>query len=121
MTEALETLPIVALEPYAHKPKRAKYGGRGKGVPNRDRALSIERINRLADPIGGLCAIAIGRPVLAAPMPGAAAELVTPTMADRLTALKALADKVLPDLKSVEAGDGAGLISVVLNLDSRRR
>ena len=56
---------------------RPKTGGRAPGVPNRDRSVTIERIVKLADPIGALCRIANGEPMLQAPEPGAEPALIT--------------------------------------------
>jgi hypothetical protein len=52
-----------------------------------------------------------------APEPGSTeVVLARPTMADRLAAARALADKVLPDLKSISGTDGGNLVTLMLNL-----
>jgi len=98
---------------------RPKSGGRAPGTPNRDRSVTIERIVKLADPIGTLCRIANGEPMLQAPEPGAEPALTHPTMADRLTALKVLAAKVMPDLKQISVDDGGALVQVWLQLGQK--
>ncbi len=85
---------------------RKKTGGRRENVPNRDRALTIIRIMQMVDPIEGLAKIARGEPMMLAPEPGKPAALVYPTLADVRAALVALANKVMPDLRSI-AVDGA--------------
>ena len=45
--------------------------------------------------------------------------LVYPTVADRLTALRILAAKIMPDLKAVEVADGGQLVNVVLQLGQK--
>src|SRR3954447_23121742 len=110
-----------ALVRHGFKPGTPKppNSGRQKGTPNRDRMLSIERICRQADPIGILCDIVSGKPIRAAPVPGAKAELVHPTTADVLAALRILADKTMPDLKAVSVDDGGQLVTVNLQLGQR--
>ncbi len=98
------------------KPKRPlgrprgypKSGGRKKGVPNRTRVQTLERINQEADPIGFLIRVASGLLFEAATEPGAATKTKRyPTDEQRLDAAKVLARKVLPDTKSVEmSGEG---------------
>ena len=108
-----------ALRAHTFKPgvPRPPNGGRKKGTPNRDRLLTIERIAKEADPIGVLCRIVRGEPIRAAPAPGAKAELVHPTVADVIAAMRILTDKTMPDLKAVAVGDGGGqLVAVQLVL-----
>ncbi len=98
------------------KPKRKvwrppglpKTGGRRKGVANRTRVQTLERINQECDPIGFLILVARGLQFEAATEPGATKkEKMYPTHDQRLDAAKVLARKVLPDTKSVEmSGEG---------------
>ena len=109
-----------ALKAHQFQPGRAKTGGRRKLTPNRESSVTINRIVRLADPIGVLCDIAIGKPMKVAPEPGSAVAIeVYPTMADRLQALTVLARKVMPDLRQVSVDDGGQLVSVVLQLGQK--
>jgi hypothetical protein len=108
---------LAGLRPF--EPGRVKTGGRKKGTPNRNRTVTIERIIKLADPIGALCRIANGEPSKVAPEPGKPAELMYPTMTDRLQALKVLAAKVLPDLKQVAVEDGGRMVSVVMQIGQK--
>jgi hypothetical protein len=121
MTEVLaKPAGLPAVSPPARKgqpfqPGRKKTGGRRKGVPNRDRALTIARIMQMVDPIEGLARIARGEPMMLAPEPGKPAALVYPTLADVRAALVALANKVMPDLKSVAVDGAAGTpVAVVI-------
>ena len=78
-------------------------GGRQKGTPNRDRAATIEKIMREADPLLYLCKIARGDRLEAGD--GSHAKKKTwwfPTGDQRISALQTLARKVLPDMKAVE-------------------
>ena len=109
-----------ALKAHQFQPGRAKTGGRRKLTPNRESSITIERIVKLADPIGVLCDIAIGKPMKVAPEPGSAVAIEAyPTMADRIAALKVLAAKVMPDLKQVAVDDGGSLVQVVLQLGQK--
>ena len=92
------------------RPKRyPKTGGRKKGVPNRTRVQTLERINQEADPIGFLIRVASGLLFEAATEPGAATKTKRyPTDEQRLDAAKVLARKVLPDTKAVEMTGEAG-------------
>ena len=85
-----------------------KTGGRQKGVPNRTRVQTLERINQEADPIGFLIRVASGLQFEAATEAGATKkEKMYPTHDQRLDAAKVLARKVLPDTKAVEmTGEG---------------
>ncbi len=84
--------------------------GRAKGTPNRDRAATIEKIMREADPLLFLCQVARGDRLSAASEPGAKKmSWWVPTGDQRITAAQTLARKVLPDMKSVEyAGPEGG-------------
>ena len=89
-----------------------KTGGRKKGVPNRTRVETLERIESEADPIDFLCRVARGLQFEAATEVGAPEKVkMYPTLDQRLDAAKILARKVLPDSKAVELGgpDGSGL------------
>jgi hypothetical protein len=88
---------------------RAKSGGRGPGVPNKDRRLSIDRIMATADPLDFLCRVVRGDEL----------DGVTPTLLDRIAAAKVLAAKVMPDLKSISVDDGGTAVQVVLQLGPR--
>ncbi len=85
-----------------------KTGGRRKGVANRTRVQTLERINQEADPIGFLIRVARGLQFEAATEAGAAEKVkMYPTHDQRLDAAKVLARKVLPDTKAVEmSGEG---------------
>ena len=108
------------LKAHQFKPGDPKRGGRRRFRPNQDRALTVDRIIRTADPIGALCRVANGDPLLAAAEPAATeVTLVYPTVADRLTALRILAAKIMPDLKAVEVADGGQLVNVVLQLGQK--
>src|SRR5688572_22618581 len=82
------------------QPGHSKTGGRGRGVPNKDRSFTIEKINQSANPIEFLCRIVNGEAFAVAPEVGSTeVVMVRPTLADRLQAARVLADKVLPSLK----------------------
>ena len=85
-----------------------KTGGRQKGVANRTRVQTLERINQEADPIGFLIRVARGLQFEAATEAGASEKVkMYPTHDQRLDAAKVLARKVLPDTKAVEmTGEG---------------
>ena len=85
-----------------------KTGGRQKGVANRTRVQTLERINQEADPIGFLILVARGLQFEAATEAGASEKVkMYPTHDQRLDAAKVLARKVLPDTKAVEmTGEG---------------
>ncbi len=78
-----------------------KTGGRRKGTPNRTRVQTLERIEREADPIGFLCRLARGLQFEAAADAGDTKKVkMYPTLDQQKDAVKILAGKVLPDLKS---------------------
>ena len=80
-----------------------KSGGRAKGTPNKDRAATIERIMREADPLGFLCKVANGDRMSAATEVGASTKSWwVPTGDQRITAAQTLLRKTLPDLKATE-------------------
>jgi hypothetical protein len=93
-----------------------KLGGRQKGVLNRNRRLSIERILELVDPIEGLARIARGEPMMLATEPGEPPVLTYPTIGDVRAALIALCHKVIPDLKSVSVEQTGNQVEVHLSL-----
>ncbi len=84
--------------------------GRKPGTPNKDRAATVERISKEADPIGFLCKVCRGDRMAAAPEPGAKKRTWwVPTGDQRIQAGMALARKVMPDIRAVEhAGEGGG-------------
>ena len=92
--------------------------GRQKGTCNKDRSATIERIQRLADPLGFLCAVCKGHRMEAALEPGAKKRTWWyPTGDQRIQAGMALARKVMPDMKSIEhAGPLGEPLSVRINL-----
>ncbi|MEE9289805.1 MAG: hypothetical protein V3U99_02220 [Alphaproteobacteria bacterium] len=86
-----------------------KTGRRRKGVANRTRVQTLERIEREADPIDFLCRVARGLQFEAATEAGAAEKVkMYPTLDQRLDAAKILARKVLPDQKALEHTAGSG-------------
>ena len=95
-----------------------KSGGRARGTPNKDRAATVERIMREADPLGFLCAVCKGHRMEAAAEPGAKKKTWWyPTGDQRIQAGMALARKVMPDQKAVElAGPQGEPLSVRINL-----
>ena len=91
-----------------------KSGGRAKGTPNKDRAATVERIMREADPIGFLAKVTRGDRMEAAPEPGAKKRSWWyPTGDQRISAAQTLAKKVLPDLKAIEHAGPLGEPMVV--------
>ena len=92
--------------------------GRARGTPNKDRAATVEKIMRHADPLEFLCKICRGDRLTAAPEPGATKKAWWyPTGDQRITAAQTLARKVLPDQKAVEvAGPLGEPLSVRINL-----
>ena len=86
---------------------RVPGSGRKRGTPNRDRAATIEKIMREADPLLYLCKIARGDRLEAGDGPDATKKSWWfPTGDQRISALQTLARKVLPDMKAVEhSGD----------------
>ena len=77
--------------------------GRKPGTPNRDRAATIEKIMREADPLLFLCKVARGDRMSAAAEPGVRKKTWwIPTGDQRISAAQTLARKVLPDMKATE-------------------
>lgn len=89
--------------------------GRKPRVPQRNRTMTVERINASADPIGRLCRIAAGKRFRAAPAPGAPAVWMEPTPADVMSALRILAGKVLPDLRAIDMKSESDTPPLILN------
>lgn len=80
-----------------------KTGGRKKGTPNKNRWSTVERINRLADPIGMLCKLANGERMPAASKPGERKkQWWFPTPEQQINAWNTLARKTVPDQKAIE-------------------
>ena len=82
----------------------AKTGGRRKGVPNKDRAATLEAIRTYSDPVGFLEKVCRGLLVECRDAEGdqKSSILTRPSMEQRITAATILAKKVLPDVKAVE-------------------
>ena len=92
-----------------------KSGGRRRGTPNRDRAATIEKIMKLADPLEFLCKVARGDRMSAASESDASTKSWwVPTGDQRISAAQTLARKVLPDMKAVEySGDPPAITKIV--------
>ena len=97
---------------------RVPGSGRRKGTCNKDRSATIERIQKMADPLAFLCKVCRGDRMAAALEPGAKKKSWwLPTGDQRITAAQTLARKVMPDMKSIEhAGPLGESISVRINL-----
>jgi hypothetical protein len=81
-------------------PGRQKTGGRKPGSPNKVTAETRERIETKADPIGFLKKIMDGEVVACAPMKeGTELVPVYPTLDQRMSAARILADKQVPNAK----------------------
>ena len=95
---------------------RAPGSGRKKGTRNKDRMVSIERIQREADPIGLLAKIARGDRMTGAPAPGETKKTWWyPSGEQRLQAATVLARKVTPDVKAIEvAGTDGGPVAITI-------
>ncbi len=112
--------------PKGGKPGRPKGlgkvpgSGRARGTPNRDRAATVERIMKEADPIGFLCKVSRGVRMSAALAPGDTKKTWwMPTGDQRISAAQTLCRKVLPDMKAVEVSGPLGEPMVVrINLGS---
>ena len=78
-------------------------GGRKRGTPNKDRAFTVKRIEKEADPVLFLCKVARGDRMQAGPEPGSKKKgWWFPTGDQRITAAQTLLKKVLPDLRAAE-------------------
>ncbi len=97
---------------------RVPGSGRAKGTANKDRAATVERIMREADPLGFLAKVCRGDRMEAALEPGAKKKTWWfPTGDQRISAATTLARKVMPDIKSVEHSGPLGEpLSVRINL-----
>ena len=83
--------------------------GRKPGTPNKDRAATIEKIMRLADPLDFLCRVARGDRMSAAGEAGTKKKSWwVPTGDQQISAAQTLARKVLPDVKAVEYSGAEG-------------
>ena len=83
--------------------------GRAKGTPNKDRAATVDRIMREADPIGFLCKVSRGVRMAGAAEPGAKTKTWWwPSGDQRISAAQTLARKCLPDMKAVEVSGPIG-------------
>ncbi len=89
--------------------------GRKPGTPNRDRAATIEKIMRQADPLEFLCKVARGDRMSAASESGSSKKgWWVPTGDQRISAAQTLARKVLPDMKAVEhSGDPPTITQII--------
>ncbi len=97
---------------------RVPGSGRRKGTCNKDRSATIERIQKMADPLAFLCKVCRGDRMAAADETGAKKRTWWyPTGDQRIQAGMALARKVMPDQKAVEiAGPLGEPLSVRINL-----
>ena len=94
---------------------RVPGSGRRKGTPNRDRAATIEKIMREADPLLYLCKIARGDRLEAGDGPNATKKTWWfPTGDQRISALQTLARKVLPDMKAIEHSGEPPVITEII-------
>ncbi len=84
-------------------------GGRKRGTPNRDRAFTVARIEREADPVGLLIKVCRGDRMSAGLDPGAKKKAWWfPSADQRVQAATVLARKVLPDQRAVETSGPQG-------------
>ena len=97
---------------------RVPGSGRKKGTCNKDRAATVERIMREADPLLFLCKISRGDRIPAAAAVGdKKRRWIFPTIDQRITAAQTLARKIMPDMKAIEhAGPLGEPLSVRINL-----
>jgi hypothetical protein len=107
------TDPTAVKKPKKRPPGRPRghprSGGRARGTPNRDRAFTVARIEREADPIGLLIKITRGDRMTAGPEPGAKKKAWWYPSADqRVQAATVLARKILPDQRAVETSGPQG-------------
>ena len=87
-------------------------------MPNKDRAATVARIMKEADPLLFLCKVCRGDRMEAAPEPGAKKRgFWWPTGDQRISAATVLSRKVMPDQKAVEVSGPLGEpLSVRINL-----
>ena len=92
--------------------------GRKKGTCNKDRAATVERIQKEADPILFLCKVCRGDRMTAADETGAKKKSWwVPTGDQRISAAQTLARKIMPDMKAIEhAGPLGEPLIVRINL-----
>ena len=92
--------------------------GRRKGTSNKDRTATIERIMKMADPIGFLSKVCRGDRMEAGAEVGARKRSYwVPTGDQRITAAAILCRKCMPDMRSVEVSGPMGEpLSVRINL-----
>jgi hypothetical protein len=82
------------------KPGTPKTGGRKPGTPNRLTLALRERIAATADPFDFLVKVMRGEGIPAAPLKDAPEQVLTyPTLDQRISAGRILADKLLPNAK----------------------
>ena len=104
MTTREATDVLMLAEPPPEGEKRPI--GRPKGSSNRDRALTIKRIQKLADPIAFLARMANGFKFRGALTYDGKIEWLAPTPEMRMKANEMLLDRMMPKLRSVEhSGD----------------
>ncbi len=83
--------------------------GRKKGTCNKDRTATVERIQKLADPIGFLCDVVRGIRMSGAAIPGDQTKTWwVPSGPERISAAQTLARKIMPDQKAVEVTGPVG-------------
>lgn len=81
--------------------KRPKTGGRQPGTPNRTTAATREQIAEMADPVGFLSSVVKGEKIASAPVKDAGSQVEAfPTLDQRISAARVLADKLLPNARS---------------------
>lgn len=88
-----------------------------KGVPNKTTAATRERIENEADPIGFLARVVAGLPLPVLDHDGNIKQYDQPSAEQRINAAKMLANKLCPDVKSVEF-NAPGVESVVFQLNT---
>ena len=88
---------------------RVPGSGRKKGTCNKDRTATVERIQKLADPVGFLCDVVRGVRMAGAAEPGAKTKTWWyPDGPQRIAAAQTLARKIMPDMKAVEVSGPVG-------------
>ena len=99
MTVRTNSDVLVLAEP---PPEGKRLPGRPKGSSNRDRALTIKRIQKLADPIAFLARMANGFKFRGALTYDGKIEWLAPTPEMRMKANEMLLDRMMPKLRSIE-------------------
>ena len=88
-------------QPDLSRRKPSRQGGRPPGTPNKVTVATRERIEAKADPVAFLAAVMNGEPIKTAPLKDAGTQTEAyPTIDQRLSAARILADKLLPNAKS---------------------